>query len=282
MTILRSPRRRGFTLPEMLVAMVILSLIGAAIVRILVLQTHLFQKATAQRATRVVTRSALNVINSDLRMIEARNGIVSADSTALLVRAPYALGIVCGAGAGSTTVISLAPVDSTEWANAGLSGYAWRDTLGAYHYQETNVTVGSGDAAVCTAAGVTTLNSGKVVAVLPALPAAAVAGTPVFFEEQVRYEFRSSAGVPGAIGLWRTTIATSLSEELVTPFTNSAGFKFFVGDADTSQTAAPSPLSKIRGIQFVLTARSETTPGGEAAPESTLVNTAVFFRNSLN
>ena len=91
----RAARRHGFTLPEMLVAMVLLSIVGAAIVRILVLQTHLFQKATAQRATRVVTRSAMNVINSDLRMIEPSNGIVSASSTALLVRAPYALGIVC-------------------------------------------------------------------------------------------------------------------------------------------------------------------------------------------
>jgi prepilin-type N-terminal cleavage/methylation domain-containing protein len=278
----RRARRRGFTLPEMIIAMVILSLIGGAIVRILVLQTHLFQKATAQRATRVVTRSALNVINSDLRMLEARNGIVSASNTALLVRAPYALGIVCGAGSGGSTIVSLAPVDSTAWANAGLSGYAWRDSTGVYHYQESGVTITGGDANVCTTASITTLANGKVIAVQPALPLAATIGTPVFFEEQVKYEFKSSVGVPGAIGLWRTTVATSLSEELVTPFTNSAGFKFFVLDADTAQAVPPSPLSNIRGIEFVLTARSETAPGGEAAPESTLVNTAVFFRNSLN
>ena len=277
----RTARRRGFTLPEMLVAMVILSIVGAAIVRILVLQTHLFQKATAQRATRVVTRSAMNVINSDLRMIEPTNGIVSASSTALLVRAPYSLGIVC-ATSGSATTISIAPVDSTEFANAGLSGYAWRDTLGAYHYVENSVTVSSGSPGTCTSASITTLTGGKVISVTPALPAAATLGAPVFLEEQVKYEFKSSVAVPGAIALWRTTMATNLSDELVTPFTNSAAFKFFVLDADTSQVAPPATLSNVRGIEFVLTARSETAPGGQAAPESTLVNTAVFFRNHLH
>ena len=275
-------RRRGFTLVEMLVGMVILATIGAAITRILVLQTHLFQKATAQRATRVVTRSAMNIIDSDLRMLEARNGIVAASPTMLLVRSPYALGIVCGAGGSGATMVSLAPVDSTEWANAAPSGYAWRDTLGAYHYEETGVSVGGGDAAVCTAASITTLTNGRVVAVLPALPAAAPAGTPVLFEERVRYEFKPSVSVSGARALWRTAVATGSAEELVTPFTNSARFRFFVLDNDSSQAAVPASLSDIRGIEFVLTARSETAPGGAAEPESTLVNTAVFFRNSLN
>ena len=278
---IRQTSRRGFTLIEMLVAVVILAVIGASLMRLLVTQAHLFQKAAAQRSTRVVTRSAMNMIDSDLRMIEAKSGIVSATSTALVVRAPYAIGIVCGTVSGATTV-SVAPVDSTEWANAGLYGYAWRDTLGVYTYQEASVVVTNGSAANCTAQSITTLPNGRVVSVTPALPAAATAGTPVFFEEQVRYEFKASVAVPGATGLWRTVVKTGATEELVTPFTSSAAFKFYSLNADTSQVAVPSPLSNIRGIEFVLTARSETAPGGQAQPESTQVNTAVFFRNRLN
>jgi hypothetical protein len=265
----------------MLVAVVIIAVIGASLMRLLVTQAHLFQKAAAQRSTRVVTRSAMNMIESDLRMIEAKGGIVSATSTSLVVRAPYAIGLVCETSAGATTV-SVAPVDSTAWANAALSGYAWRDTLGVYTYQEASVVVANGSVSVCTADSIATLPTGKVVQVTPIMPSQAVVGTPVFFEQQVRYEFKASVAVPGATGLWRTLVKTGATEELVTPFTSGAAFRFYVLNSDTSQVAVPSPLSNIRGIEFVLTARSETAPGGQAQPESTQVNTAVFFRNRLN
>jgi prepilin-type N-terminal cleavage/methylation domain-containing protein len=283
----RGPRR-AFTVIEMIVAIVILGIVGASLIRILVLQTHLFQKAAAQRETRVVARSARNVVDSDLRMLEAANGIVSATSTSLLVRSPYAMGVVCGAS-GSSTIVSVAPVDSAVWAAAGFSGYAWRDGSGAYTYVETNASVtAAASAAVCTAASITTLPNGRVVSLAPVLPVAAVPGTPVLFEQRLRYEFKASVMVPGATGLWRTTVSgggiddDANSEELVAPFTGSAHFKFFVLNSDTSQAAVPSPVSNIRGIEFVLSARSTNAPAGQAAPESTQVNTAVFFRNRLN
>src|SRR5262249_46677076 len=67
----RAKLRPGFTLVEMLVALTILSLFGAAVTKILVVQTRLFSKAAAQRGNRSVTRSAMNMIDSDLRMVEA-------------------------------------------------------------------------------------------------------------------------------------------------------------------------------------------------------------------
>jgi prepilin-type N-terminal cleavage/methylation domain-containing protein len=273
--------RRGFTMTEMIVAVIIIAILGASMTRLLVSQAHLFQKAAAQRGTRAVTRSAMNMIDSDLRMVEATNGIVSATSTKLVVRSPYAVGVVCGTSGGVTTV-SVAPVDSTEWANAGLSGYAWRDTLGVYTYQEASVTVASGTASVCTNASITTLTNGKIIAVTPAMPAGAVVGAFMFFEEQLTYEFKNSVAVPGTIGLWRTVVKTGSTDELVSPFTSSAAFKFYVLNRDTSQVAVPSPLSNIRGIEFVLAARSLNTPVGSSGPITTTVNTAVFFRNRLN
>jgi prepilin-type N-terminal cleavage/methylation domain-containing protein len=205
----RSPRA-GFTLVEMLVAMIVLAIFGAAMVRILVSQTRLFSKAAAQRSTRSVTRSAMNILDSDLRMVEASHGIVSASSTSLTVRAPYALGVVCG-NSGGLTIVSLAPVDSTVWATAGVTGYAWRDTTGVYNYTETTISTAVTSAAVCTAASISTLANGMVVSVAPALPAGAIPGTVVLFEQQIRYEFKNSVAVPGAIGLWRTVVSTGAS-----------------------------------------------------------------------
>ncbi len=82
MKTMRLAARRGFTMAEMIIAVIIIAILGAAMTRLLVTQAHLFQKAAAQRGTRSVTRSAMNMIDSDLRMVEATNGVVSASSTA--------------------------------------------------------------------------------------------------------------------------------------------------------------------------------------------------------
>ena len=278
-----SPRRsrRGFTLVEMVVALTILALFGTAMIRILVAQTHLFAKAAAQRGTRSVTRSAMNMITSDLRMVEATQGVVAATSTSLTVRAPYALGVVCGVSGGAT-IVSVAPVDSTVWANAGTTGYAWRNTLGVYNFTETSLSLASAAATVCTSASITTLTNGKTVSVSPALPVGAVAGTVVLFEEQLLYEFKNSVAVPGATGLWRTVLTTGATEELVTPFTSSAGFRYYVMNADTSQAAPPNPLSNTRGIEFVLAAETTGAAGAASSSSTTTVTAAVFFRNRTN
>ena len=274
-------RRSGFTILEMLIALTILAVIGGSLVRVLISQTHLFEKASAQRDTRSVTRSAVNVISSDLRMVDAASGLVAASANTIVVRSPYAVGIVCGASGGGTAV-SLAPADSAIFSNAGFSGYAWRDTLGAYNYVEAGASVAAGGAATCTAAGVTTLPGGRNVIVSPAMPAGALIAAPMLLEQRLRFEFKPSAIVPGANGLWRTIVASGSAEELATPFTSTARFKFLVLNADSAQSAVPSPLSDTRGIEFVLAARSEYTAGGSAAPDSTLVRTAVFFRNRIN
>jgi len=275
-----SARRAGFTLTEMLIAMVILSLIGASLTRVLVVQTRLFSKNAAMRNTRSVTRSAMNMIDSDLRMVEATHGIVSASSTALTLRVPYALGVICGTTSG-TTFISVAPVDSSVWATAGLTGYAWRDTTGVYNFTETSITVSSSSNAVCTAASITTLTNGRTVAVTPGFPAGAVPGTVMFFEQQIKYEFKNSVAIPGAYGLFRTVVATNSSNELVTPFTDQAVFRYYRLNADTSQAAAPNPLSSTTGIEFKLAAQSATKTEGSSSPDTTTVTTAVFFRNRI-
>ena len=274
-------RRQGFTILEMMIALVILAVIGGSLVRVLLAQTHLFEKASAQRDTRNVTRSAVNVIASDLRMVDAASGLIAASANTIVVRAPFAIGIVCGASGGGTAV-SLAPTDSAIWSGAGFSGYAWRDTLGVYNYVEAGASISAGGAATCAAAGITTLPGGRTMIVSPAMPGGALIAAPMLLEQRLRYEFKPSVLVPGANGLWRTVVSSGTAEELATPFTSNARFKFLVLNSDSAQSAVPSPLSDTRGIEFMLAARSSYTAGGSAAPDSTLVRTAVFFRNRIN
>src|SRR5262249_14707283 len=121
-----SQSRQGFTLAEVIVAMVILAIIGTSLVRLLMSQSRFFEKQNASREARVVSRAALNLLLSELRMVETTAGVVAASSTSLTLRVPYAFGIVCGTS-GAVTTISMLPVDSVMNAEPGFSGYAWRN-----------------------------------------------------------------------------------------------------------------------------------------------------------
>jgi prepilin-type N-terminal cleavage/methylation domain-containing protein len=278
--------RRGFTIIELLVGIVIFGIVGALFTKLLTVQGRFFDRQGMGNAARNVSRASLNRVVSDFRMIEATGGVVAATSTSLTIRIPFAIGVMC-ANSGVGTVLSLLPVDSTTYANAGYYGYAWRNfQTGAYSYVENPSTEGSGDAAVCTGVSLTTVTNGKVVLVTPALPAGGGLGTPVFLYSKVRYEFKASTAVPGKLGLYRTSIApngTESSEELVAPFASTASWKFFtLNGGGVAQAAVPATLSDIRGLELHLDGMSENTAAGRTSSEQAPFTTAVFFKNRTN
>src|SRR6266704_1001025 len=87
--------RRGFTLIEMLVGIVIFAIVGALFTKLLTVQGRFFDRQGMGNAARNVSRSSLNRVVSDFRMIEATGGIVNASPTSLTIRIPYAIGVVC-------------------------------------------------------------------------------------------------------------------------------------------------------------------------------------------
>ena len=202
--------RRGFTLIELIVGIVIFAIVGALFTKLLTVQGKFYDRQGMGNAARNVSRASLNRVVSDFRMIEATGGVVAATSTSLTIRIPFAIGVMCGNSAGGT-VISLLPVDSTTYAEATFYGYAWRNfTTGAYSYVESPATRATADAAqsaICIAKQITTVPGGKIVYVTPVLPVGAGLGTPVFLYSRVKYEFKASVAVPGKLGLWRTEIA---------------------------------------------------------------------------
>jgi prepilin-type N-terminal cleavage/methylation domain-containing protein len=281
--------RRGFTLIELLVGIVIFAIVGALFTKLLTVQGKFYDRQGMGNAARNVSRASLNRVVSDFRMIEATGGVLAATSTSLTIRTPYAIGVMCG-NSGAGTVISLLPVDSTTYMNADFYGYAWRNfTTGAYSYVENPAGRADGFAAeiaVCTLKQITTVPNGKVVLVTPALPAVAGLGTPVFLYERVLYEFKASTAVPGKLGLYRTTVAANGAvalEELVAPFANTAGWKFFtVNGGSVAQTNPPATLSEMRGLELHLDGISETIAPGQTDHESAPFITAVFFKNRTN
>lgn len=272
--------RRGFTLAEMLVTMVVMGIIGSALAGLFASQSRFYDHAGQSRRARYVAQTAINAVLSDLRMVEATGGVVSPTTTTkLTVDVPYAMGILC-TNTGAATV-AVFPVDPLVADQASFSGFAWRDDDGVYSYVHTadGAALGTGMAADCDANGVSVLPGGSVVTVSSTVPLGAQVGNPVLLLQRITYEFKASVAMPGRIALWRT-IEGGQSDELVAPFSSTAGFRFFVEGDDEAKSSVPSPLSSIRGVEVHFDSESDRAPRGSEIRTAELV-TAVFFNNAM-
>lgn len=268
--------RAGVSIPEMLVGLVVVAIVGLGITKLITSQARFFATQAAARDARNVSRSTMNRIISDLRMVEASGGVVSASATAVTVRVPFAIGVSC-----DQTVLSVLPADSAQYA-AGISGYAWRSDAGVMTYVDAGVTVATSTSTACTTAGVGVLtgDGGKLVAISPALPGGATPGTAVLLYRRVKYEFKTSTVVPTATGLYRQALSPdSAEQEISAPFQSSAKFRFFVGNSSVAQDNAPADLTTIRGLELNLTGVSERAVAGDVASKKEAVVTAIFFKN---
>lgn len=279
--------RAGFSLVEILVAFTILAILGAMLTRFLLAQSRFTEQQHALREARSVSRQAMNVLESELRMVQDSGGLesVSNDGRSITALVPYRFGLVCGV-VGNSTVVSMLPVDSLMDAQAVFAGYAWRSRDGAYHNVFTTVTPAtSSNANQCTGsgasqAGIRTLTlNGRSGAVLDVSPAAtdATMGQPLFFFQRVTYEFKASGRAPGTYGLYRT-VEGGTSEELLSLFDSSARFKYWTSGATASVAAAPA-AALVRGLDVVLSAQSSYTPVTGTTPMSSAVVATIFFRN---
>src|SRR5688572_13537896 len=259
--------RRGFTLAELLVTMVIVLIIGGAFMRLMVHQSRFFDAQNTDRQARSVSRGALNVMMSELRMVSVPGGVLAAAADSVVVRVPYAFGVLCGSAASAST-ISLAPMDSLAYAEGGVTGYAWRDSTGNYTYVNASFMLAPGLVTDCAASSITTLPGGKVVTVMPLVPTAAVRGTPIFLYRRIEYKFRESAALPGRRALWRRNVGANASEELVAPFDASARFRFFVNGSTAAQANPPAALTDLRGLELRLAGASDRASLATGAPST--------------
>lgn len=270
-------RRRGFTLVEVLLAVVLLGLVGAGITRLLSSQMRFFQRTTGMRDARAVSRNALNLMRSEMRMTEPL-GITAASATSFTARIPYAMGVYCAA-----STATFMPIDSLINATAVFAGYAYRDTVVGSQYtyvsSTTVPTVGVPTDCSVTAA-ITPVSGGPTLALSPAIVTLA-AGAPVFLYQTITYSLAASTLVPGRTALWRR-VAGGANEEIAVPFDATSTFRYYVSGGTTSQANAPGTLSTISGIELVLIGESERNSPGTNAPESAATRVSIFFRNAVN
>jgi prepilin-type N-terminal cleavage/methylation domain-containing protein len=293
--------RRGFTLVELLLSLIVTAIVGAALVRMVLGQARFMDQQEAWRGARSVARGSLNRLYSDLRVVEAKNGLqpgsVVAGGQDFTVRVPYAFGIICSVAA-NTAVVSLLPVDNNMYTASGHSGFAIRADDGTYTYYLSAIAdippAGTGNGPCIGVAlpdlPITTLGSinGSPAGQVITLTATAANFAPVpkvgqivFLYRRIRYQFKNSTMLPGRTGLYRTPLnaAGAPEEELAAPFAATARVNFYVLNNPAAQAAVPVPLSNTRGLELILDGMSERTPGGSAAPKTANVKTSVFFEN---
>ncbi|HEY9230134.1 MAG TPA: type II secretion system protein, partial [Gemmatimonadaceae bacterium] len=154
--------RRAFTLAEMLISMVIVTIIGGALTRVLTSQTRFYERESALRTARSIARGATNVLLADLRMVQDSGSVdsVTANGRTIRILVPYRFGLVCATN-GSRTTVSMLPTDSSTVALSVYQGFGWRDsTSGRYTYVTRNnpntpagLPTASGSSADCTGNG---------------------------------------------------------------------------------------------------------------------------------
>jgi prepilin-type N-terminal cleavage/methylation domain-containing protein len=266
--------RRGLSLVELLIAVVLLGIVGAGITRLMQSQMRYFAKTTNAREARSVSRNALNLMRNEMKMIEPR-GIIAASADSITVYVPYTVGLRC-----SGTTGTFMGIDSLTQATAVYAGVAVKDTLAGstFTYTANTTAPSAGLVATCTGAGLDTIPGGRTLIVSPSIGTTTV-GAYVYLLQRVTYKIANSTIAPGRKALWRV-VSGGASEEIAVPFDASSHFEFYVSNATTAQTAVPGTLSTITGLELVLVGESQRTSPGSAAPEESTQRVAILFRNA--
>jgi prepilin-type N-terminal cleavage/methylation domain-containing protein len=287
--------RRGFTLVEIVITLTILGIVGAGLVKLILVQARFSESQMALRNARTVSRNAMNIMLTDLRMVQDKGGLLAASPESVTVRIPLAFGLVCTTGA---PTISLLPVDSAMSAMAVYAGYAVRDSVsGEYSYTPTasptpvnNLTPITVTPNPCTMAGISPATYGtrtsRIVSLTDVPSGTSNVGWPAFIYQVVTYKFAASSAFPGANrrGLWRlvksNNPAAPVTDEIIAPFDSAtAKFRFYVLNADVAQDAVPANLNDVRGVELVLAGSSNQPLSAGAQTKQATMVTGVFFKN---
>ena len=301
----RSLVRRGFTLIEIITSLAILGIIGVGFVKLILSQSRFTEGQMAKRNARTVSRNAMNILLTDLRMVEDNGGLQFATRDSVTVRVPVAFGLLCANTAGVATM-QILPVDSSMTAMGQYAGWAYRDsTDGLFKYQDAaspvpfNSIPNAATTTTCTDSGVVlgvqkpgilpmsytigaTTRSSRVIQLSDPLTLATPnPGWPIMLYQQITYRFQPSTAFPGRIGLFRKLKqagATPIQDEIIAPFDTSAKVRFYSLNAHVETTTPPADLNTVRGLELVLAGSSPRSQQGQKASEQALV-TGVFFKN---
>jgi prepilin-type N-terminal cleavage/methylation domain-containing protein len=302
--------RRGFTLIELILALVLFALIGGAIVKTLSTGQRAYDAQVQHTDMQQNMRLGSGFLPGELRELDASSGDIQAmDSVSIRIRSMRQMGVVCtlpvlgGALTGVNTLagVTFAVRDSLE----AIRYFAQGDSVLIYY--EGDATKRSDD--VWVAASLTTDpatgaltnctdGSGKQgrlftasiffdPALLPAPVNAAgtiTVGSPIRAFQSVTYK-RLKVGSEWYVGFDSAGVATT-AQPLVGPLADSLGLKFTYYDAANIKLPLPydaATRQKVARISIALalkTAAPVRKNLGTPAPDTTRATLEVALRNN--
>jgi len=280
---------RGFTLVEVLMAMVIMLVVTGAIYKLLTTSQRLSHAQAARTDLQSNERAASMVVPSELRELNTVAGGSDNDNdiltnplvpTSIKYRAWRGLGFVCQATVGEIRL-----------AQSTWSGYRapqlTRDN--AYVFFQTDPSTGSdGTWQPATITGVSTGNTcpggvaAHILTINPALAVAPAVGTPVRLFEIVEMALYANGG-KSWLGVRSVSAGEVAPQPLLGPLRDGDGFGLKYYDQTGAETTDRKSVRSIRVTIKGITNGPVSTGGGSsvvAAVEDSIVS-QVTLRNSL-
>jgi prepilin-type N-terminal cleavage/methylation domain-containing protein len=105
MPVLRAVRRRGLTLPELLVAILLLAIVGGGVTRVMLKQQQFYRDASMTAGARRELRLGASMLPTELRSISSSGGdILTMSESEVVMNAYIGTSIVCGFNGPTTSV----------------------------------------------------------------------------------------------------------------------------------------------------------------------------------
>ena len=277
LTMHRAPSRRaGFTLIELVIAMVLMSLVGGAIVKLLLQQQRFYNSTSDLIQTRQQIRQAAAMLPSDLRGISSVGGDISSMSdSALEFRSAFGGSVVCvNAGGTLSTVprVLASGATMTNWittpvvgdslavynngASLAMTGQGWLFyRITAVTPVTTNAANGCPNATGLTRAGdITAANPSLQLGLTPAAPNTIAVGAAIRFLRHVRYRIYRETDNQWYLGFYNCLFGQvpvcKTTQPIAGPFqpyaTNgTSGVQFAYYDVNGVVTANPLQVARI-------------------------------------
>jgi len=267
-----STGRRGFTLVESIIALVLSSLVIILVSTTFLVQNRYQARQVALAAVHDHARAATEVVAGDLRS-SMRGGIILAANQSITVRSPVAVGAVCGhSGPFGTTVDvylegGISQLDLGEVAGAALH----RAATGTWDYARANWTFlnggNSGSAGRCAGQGadttgaVASFHAIRRLYLLFGFTTPAVGDLVMLFRETT-YSVAPSVLEPLAHALFRQPYGGN-AVEVVSGLDSIAQFRYRTGGTAYQNAVTGTAVADIDAVRLVFEARrpGESGPG---------------------
>lgn len=295
-------RRQGYSLVELLIALVMLGVIGLVASRLMLGQQRFYQRTNEQIGIRRELRTALSLLPAELRSISSSGGdIRTFDGTSITFRSVLGIGVVCARTANS---IDIPP---TNMARNALSGWYAQpgigDTIWAFNdslsrgaeddvWTPLRITAVQSSTGYCAGSPYTdaTLDVSKArwrFTVTPTVPDSVVAGAAIRFTRATRYELQQQGSTARYYlarseyinGAW--SAATWVSGPYAAPSNlGASGIRFAMYDSTGAAVSDPAQSRRISRIDLRLRATGLNS-SGTFGVSNTMNTDSVLFRIAL-